>query len=575
MEDREFLPSYWGHRLRGQELIDHFCRETARLSEETRSRVAAQKDIRFGEHPRECLDLYHGGRPAGECRSTLLFWHGGYWIEGDRQSHAFVADPFVEVGVAVAVAGYPLAPGATLDQIVESATRCARHVLALRSGPLVLAGHSAGAHLAAMVATRLHGEPRLRALLLLSPVLDVVALLGSSVARDAAIGTDQAVRSSPLHLVDKLPTHLHVVVTYAEHDPPWFGRTARAYCEALGRRRISCELLEYADEDHFSFLLGALRDGEHRVTTRLVGASLAATAPSPTPRVAEATSVMEDREFLPSYWGLRLRGQELIDHFCRETARLSEETRSRVAAQKDIRFGEHPRECLDLYHGGRSAGECRSTLLFWHGGYWIEGDRQSHAFVADPFVEVGVAVAVAGYPLAPGATLDQIVESATRCARHVLALRSGPLVLAGHSAGAHLAAMVATRLHGEPRLRALLLLSPVLDVVALLGSSVARDAAIGTDQAVRNSPLQLVDKLSTHLHVVVTYAEHDPPWFGRTARAYCEALGRRRISCELLVYADEDHYSFLLGALRDSEHRVTARLVGASLAATAPSLTPR
>lgn len=239
---------------------------------------------RFGEHPRECLDLYHGGRSAGECRSTLLFWHGGYWVEGDRQSHAFVADSFVAAGVAVAVAGYPLAPGATLDQIVESATRCARHVLALRSGPLVLAGHSAGAHLAAMVATRLQGEPRLRALLLLSPVLDVVALLGSSVARDAAISTDQAVRNSPLQLVDKLPTHLDVVVTYAEHDPPWFGRTARAYREALERRRISCELLEYADEDHFSFLLGAMRDGAHRVTARLVRASLAATAPSPTPQ---------------------------------------------------------------------------------------------------------------------------------------------------------------------------------------------------------------------------------------------------------------------------------------------------
>ncbi|KAL1432758.1 hypothetical protein MTO96_012965 [Rhipicephalus appendiculatus] len=281
MEDTEFLPSCWGHRLRGQELIDHYFKETARLSEKTRGRVAAQKDIRFGEHPRECLDLYHGDRPPGECRSTLLFWHGGYWVEGDRQSHAFVADAFVEAGVAVAVAGYPLAPGATLDQMVESATRCARHVLALRPGPLVLAGHSAGAHLAAMVATRLHGESRVRSLLLLSPVLDVVALLGSSVARDAAINADQAMRNSPLQLVDKLPTNLHVVVTYSEHDPPWFGRTARAYREALGRRRISCELLEYADEDHFSFLLGPLRDGAHRVTARLVGASLAATAPSP------------------------------------------------------------------------------------------------------------------------------------------------------------------------------------------------------------------------------------------------------------------------------------------------------
>ncbi|XP_077518220.1 kynurenine formamidase isoform X2 [Amblyomma americanum] len=274
MGDSEFLPSCWGARLRGQALVDHFVGETTRLSEQTRA--ADHRDVRFGEHPRECLDLYLP--EGGGSEATVIFWHGGYWVEGDRQSHAFVSEAFVAAGVAVAVAGYPLAPEATLDQIVESAVRCARHVLASRPGPLLLAGHSAGAHLATMVATRLAaGEPRIRGLLLMSAVLDVVALLGSSVARDAAISADQALRNSPLQLVDALPTHLHVVATYAEHDPPWFARTARTLCEALLRRGVaSCELLEFEGEDHFSFLLGPLRDGAHPVTERLVHCASAA-----------------------------------------------------------------------------------------------------------------------------------------------------------------------------------------------------------------------------------------------------------------------------------------------------------
>ncbi|KAH8025652.1 hypothetical protein HPB51_010736 [Rhipicephalus microplus] len=284
MEDTEFLPSCWGHRLRGQELIDHYVKETARLSEKTRVRLGAQKDIRFGKHPRECLDLYYGDRQPDECRSTLLFWHGGYWVEGDRQSHALVADAFVEAGMAVAVAGYPLAPSATLDQIVESATRCARHVLALRPGPLVLAGHSAGAHLAAMVATRLHGESRLRSLLLLSPVLDVVALLGSSVARDAAISADQAMRNSPLQLVDELPTHLHIVFSpsftaaSSWHCGPTFAKLAKTKEVTPSEFNMATvSALESSErprglrnDDHHPapcYLLGPLRPSTRLVTT--------------------------------------------------------------------------------------------------------------------------------------------------------------------------------------------------------------------------------------------------------------------------------------------------------------------
>lgn len=271
LEDVDILPSRWGVRHTGQALIDWFVRETAQRSLETRSRLEAQLDIRFGPGPSECVDLF-----AADGASTVVFWHGGYWVEGDRQSHSFVSDAFNAAGIAVAVAGYPLAPAAgSLDDLVDSATRCARHLLTLRTGPLVLAGHSAGAHLAAMVATRIAQEEpgRVRGLLLLSPVLDVVALLGSSVAKEAAIDDGQAVRNSPMLLTDRLPRdHFRVQVVLAEHDPPWFRRTARAYCDDLVSRGVQCELLEYEGEDHFSFLLGPFRDAGHPVTRRLVQA---------------------------------------------------------------------------------------------------------------------------------------------------------------------------------------------------------------------------------------------------------------------------------------------------------------
>lgn len=278
LEDADILPSRWGVRRSGQDLIDWYVRETTQRSRETRSRLAgAQLDIRFGPGPRECVDLFPAAAAAEPGNCSVLFWHGGYWVEGERQAHSFVSEPFVAAGVSVAVAGYPLAPSAAgLDDLVDSATRCARHVLATLNGPLVLAGHSAGAQLAAAVAARIaHEEPeRVRGLLLLSPVLDVEALLGSSVATQAAIDGGQATRNSPVRLSDRLPTgpRFHVQVVLAEHDPPWFQRTARAYCKDLEGRGVRCELLEYAQEDHFSYLLGPFLDAGHPVTRRIVQA---------------------------------------------------------------------------------------------------------------------------------------------------------------------------------------------------------------------------------------------------------------------------------------------------------------
>jgi len=120
------------------------------------------REIRYGSGPKETLDLFV---PADPARGTLLFIHGGWWRALDKADHAFVAPAFVAAGIAVAVINYDLCPDVTISTIVE---QCRRAVTwAAREGtqlgappPLVIAGHSAGGHLVAMmIATdwRAHG----------------------------------------------------------------------------------------------------------------------------------------------------------------------------------------------------------------------------------------------------------------------------------------------------------------------------------------------------------------------------------------------------------------------------------
>jgi arylformamidase len=131
----------------------------------TQSRNAAlalsPSEIRYGSGPKETLDLFV---PADPARGTLLFIHGGYW-RASRQGRSFVRRAAFVAAIAVAVINYDLCPDVTIATIVEQCRRAVTWVA--REGPqhgapppLVIAGHSAGGHLVAMmIATdwRAHG----------------------------------------------------------------------------------------------------------------------------------------------------------------------------------------------------------------------------------------------------------------------------------------------------------------------------------------------------------------------------------------------------------------------------------
>lgn len=115
------------------------------------------RDLRYGPAPKETLDLF---LPRAPVRATFLFLHGGYWRSLDKADHAFVAPPLTAQGIAVAVANYDLCPGVSIAAIVEETARAvawlAREGRANGAGAdrIVVGGHSAGGHLAAMMLAR-------------------------------------------------------------------------------------------------------------------------------------------------------------------------------------------------------------------------------------------------------------------------------------------------------------------------------------------------------------------------------------------------------------------------------------
>lgn len=111
----------------------------------------------FGPDPRQRVDVYAptDGRAV---HPVIVFFYGGSWNSGTKGGYSFVGRALAARGFVVAIPDYRLVPQVRFPAFLEdnaAAVRWVRgHVAALGGDPdrLVLAGHSAGAYDAAMLA---------------------------------------------------------------------------------------------------------------------------------------------------------------------------------------------------------------------------------------------------------------------------------------------------------------------------------------------------------------------------------------------------------------------------------------
>ncbi len=110
-------------------------------------------------------------------------------------------------------------------------------------------------------------------------------------------------------------------------------------------------------------------------------------------------------------------------------------------------FGADPLQTLDVY-APRNASKAR-VLVFFYGGSWRFGSRKDYGFVAHAFASRGFVVVLPDYRKSPPVPFPGFVEdgaAAVAWTRANIAKYGGDparIAVAGHSAGAHIAAMVA------------------------------------------------------------------------------------------------------------------------------------
>lgn len=111
-------------------------------------------DLAYGDDASERLDILLPPRAGAP---VLVYIHGGYWRALDKRDQAFVAPPFVEAGAMVVQVNYALCPAVGIEhialQLVQALAWVWRHASAHGGDRdrIVVAGHSAGGHLATML----------------------------------------------------------------------------------------------------------------------------------------------------------------------------------------------------------------------------------------------------------------------------------------------------------------------------------------------------------------------------------------------------------------------------------------
>jgi arylformamidase len=157
-------PAWYDHQYNNRGRIpEHpaILQHWSDASAAARASLACALDLpyskRGGADPAERLDIFLPSAAPAALAPILIYLHGGYWRALDKRDQSFVATPFVDAGAVVVLPNYSLCPAVGIQdvvlQIVQALAWVYRHAAAYGGDPrrLVVAGHSAGGQLAAMM----------------------------------------------------------------------------------------------------------------------------------------------------------------------------------------------------------------------------------------------------------------------------------------------------------------------------------------------------------------------------------------------------------------------------------------
>ncbi len=235
----------------------------------TQSAVAYQqcehkKNLAYGPLPSNTLDLFLPTKASlkGNSVPLLVFIHGGYWQELSKEASVFAAADCVEQGFAFCAIDYTLAPQATIQTMIQEckAALAWLHKNAAQYGfdanQIVVAGSSAGAHLASLCAEC----AGVKGVALVSGIYELESLIGTTVNAALQLTPTTAHAASPQRMA--FTRYPNTVVCWGEIETSEFKRQSHEFATKIAgeaRSGATLELFEIAQRNHFDVIIDLAR----------------------------------------------------------------------------------------------------------------------------------------------------------------------------------------------------------------------------------------------------------------------------------------------------------------------------
>jgi len=172
------------------------------LSRENR----ASLDLSYGKGERNLVDIFY---PEEAPKGLMIFIHGGYWYRFDKSYWSHLAKGALDHGWIVAMPSYSLCPEISIRAITREIAQAVEFVAADIKGPICLAGHSAGGHLATRMICNnsplsKRVQSRIQHTMAISPVSDLRPLCCLKLNETLKLSDKEAASESPA-LLTPLP----------------------------------------------------------------------------------------------------------------------------------------------------------------------------------------------------------------------------------------------------------------------------------------------------------------------------------------------------------------------------------
>jgi acetyl esterase/lipase len=229
----------------------------------------ARLDLAYGPQERHRYDLF---LPAGPSLGLVVFVHGGYWMAFDKSVWSHLAAGPLRAGFTVVLPSYDLCPQARIAEITQQIARAIATAADGVSGPIHLAGHSAGGHLVTQTIAKPSPlgravRSRIRKVVSISGLHDLRPLLHTSMNETLRLDARQARAQSPA-LHEPLPG-IDVTCWVGAGERPAFIRQSALLANIWAGLGAQTSLVEEAGKHHFNVIDG-LASPDHPLTQTLL-----------------------------------------------------------------------------------------------------------------------------------------------------------------------------------------------------------------------------------------------------------------------------------------------------------------